>query len=724
MSDQVGDIVVKLSADKAKFDTDVQQAKDRLRNFGSQAKETDQQVESLGTRLENAADYSKLFAMNLQDSVATLTGAAAGVIGFAAGLSVYVSSAAEHGRELQEYATKAGVTVEQVQALSYATEQYNVSGDKMADILKDTREKLGEYAATGGGGFKDFFDNVGKKVGLTATELQKLSGPDVLVAVKKAMDDANVSAQEQTFYLEGIASDLSLLNPLLENNGQRLKDLTGHYNSLNSALSATDIANLQAMDQKFKDISITMQGAFAHAVVGAGQQIDWFTDKFATAVRYWGTLFDSWSDSPKTEDGLSKKLAEKREDIADLKQQMDDIKGKYQPGEEMLRWDQGAVDALNQQIKEQEAVLDDLQKNYEKIRFGMHGGLPSDNPPPAVVVPPSSGNWQQAKTPKEKNLSSVYSFRSETADIARELDTRKELLKNSERAMQDIQSQSFDQRAADINERYGADIITEANRYSKSKSDLQKHFDDANTAATDNHELQLALQQERDAAFEKLAEDHSVRLQTIENQRTTAKTAYAKQSAETQMRFDKMVLEQGMTVASNSMSMIEQTAKEGSAIQKVAFLAGKGIAMASTLINTEAAAVSALAPPPIGLGPLAGMPYATAIRQMGYASMAMIGATAIAGMAHDGIDNIPKEGTWLLDKGERVVDARTNSDLKDYLASRGQGGVTIQQTLQVTGSGDAALINAMQQAADLGARNGYMAVISDLKGNGAVRRLL
>ena len=41
------------------------------------------------------------------------------------------------------------------------------------------------------------------------------------------------------------------------------------------------------------------------------------------------------------------------------------------------------------------------------------------------------------------------------------------------------------------------------------------------------------------------------------------------------------------------------------------------------------------------------------------------------GMAHDGIDNIPNEGTWLLDKGERVVDSRTNGDLKSYLANSG-----------------------------------------------------
>ena len=719
MSDQVGDIVVKLSADRAKFDADLQQAKERLRNFGNQSKETEQQVEGLGKRLENAADYSKLFTMSLQDGVATLTGAATGVIGFAAGLSVYVSSAAEHGRELQEYASKAGVTVEQIQALSYATEQYNVSGDKMADILKDTREKLGEYAATGGGGFKDFFDNIGKKVGLTAAELQKLSGPDVLVAVKNAMDATNVSAQEQTFYLEGIASDLSLLNPLLENNGQRLKDLTGHYNSLNSALSATDIANLQAMDQKFKDIAITMQGAFAHGVVGAGQQIDWFTDKLSTAVRYWGSLFDSWSDNPKTEDALVKKLGEKREEIADLKQQMDDIKGKYQPGEEMLRWDQGAVDALNQQIKEQEAVLDDLQKNYEKIRFGMHGGLPSDNPPPAVVVPPSSGNWQQqAKTkketkPKEANYAAVDSFRDETTAIGQELEKRKALLQNSQQATSALEQQYRDQRAVDIQTQYGAEIIEEQTRYAKQQQALQEKYASAYDAAATNHDLQFALQQERYTALENLKQDHETRLLQAEVGRVGKQRAYQQQVAQELLSYT----EQTMSITTSAM---QNAGMEHTAVYKALFLAQKAAAIPAMIVSTEEAAAKALAafPPPYSIG------LSNAVRTMGYASIGIVAGQAIAGMAHDGIDNIPQEGTWLLDKGERVVDSRTNADLKDYLSSKGQGDVTIHQTMQITGNGDSALISAMRQAADLGARNGYMAVISDLKGNGAVRRLL
>ena len=46
---------------------------------------------------------------------------------------------------------------------------------------------------------------------------------------------------------------------------------------------------------------------------------------------------------------------------------------------------------------------------------------------------------------------------------------------------------------------------------------------------------------------------------------------------------------------------------------------------------------------------------------------AAISAVSPVGMAHDGIDNIPKEGTWLLDGGERVLNPQQNKDLTKYL---------------------------------------------------------
>lgn len=132
----------------------------------------------------------------------------------------------------------------------------------------------------------------------------------------------------------------------------------------------------------------------------------------------------------------------------------------------------------------------------------------------------------------------------------------------------------------------------------------------------------------------------------------------------------------GESLFGNLAGLTKEFAGEQSGLYKAMFAIQKAFAIAQTIVNTETASAAALAPPPIGLGPVAGAPYSQVIRAMGYTSAALIGATAISGMAHDGIDNIPKEGTWLLDRGERVVDKRTNGDLKDFLNRQGNTSTT------------------------------------------------
>ena len=95
----------------------------------------------------------------------------------------------------------------------------------------------------------------------------------------------------------------------------------------------------------------------------------------------------------------------------------------------------------------------------------------------------------------------------------------------------------------------------------------------------------------------------------------------------------------------------------------------KGFALFSTAINSYQAmsAAWASAPFPYNLPAVAMATMETGLLQ------AAVSALSPAGMAHDGIDNIPKEGTWLLDKGERVVDSRTNADLKNMIANNNGG---------------------------------------------------
>lgn len=145
------------------------------------------------------------------------------------------------------------------------------------------------------------------------------------------------------------------------------------------------------------------------------------------------------------------------------------------------------------------------------------------------------------------------------------------------------------------------------------------------------------------------------------------------------------LLSQAGTVWGSMTQMVKDAAGEGSAAYKAMFLAQQAIAIGQAIINTELGATAALKVDPTGF-------MSMMTRGIGYASVGLIASQTIAGMAHDGIDNIPKEGTWLLDKGERVVDSRTNADLKNYLANGGGSGggdVKISQTIVVNTDGSA-----------------------------------
>ncbi|GMM70906.1 hypothetical protein MTsDn5_08580 [Alteromonas gracilis] len=208
---------------------------------------------------------------------------AAAVAGVTASFAVMASDAVDSAKELDAQAQLADETVEEFQALSYAFGQFNISQEKFADISKDVQDKLGDFLATGAGPFKDFFEQVAPKVGLTADALKNLSSSEVLIAVKKAMDDANVSAKEQVFYMEALANDATLLLPALEDNGRVVNELAQEYRDLNLAISETDVtkvkelsdemARLEAAGQKLK---FSLASAFVEPLADIGEAINDF----------------------------------------------------------------------------------------------------------------------------------------------------------------------------------------------------------------------------------------------------------------------------------------------------------------------------------------------------------------------------------------------------------------------------------------------------------------
>ena len=110
-------------------------------------------------------------------------------------------------------------------------------------------------------------------------------------------------------------------------------------------------------------------------------------------------------------------------------------------------------------------------------------------------------------------------------------------------------------------------------------------------------------------------------------------------------------------LASGSWSNIIQTGSKGS--KKLAMI-NKAMAIKDIIISTQQAIMKAHAT----------LPFPANIPGIAKATIAgAIALNNVKGQAHDGIDSVPGTGTYLLEKGERVVDKRLNKDLTSALQS-------------------------------------------------------
>ncbi|QIG28447.1 tape measure protein [Leclercia adecarboxylata] len=190
------------------------------------------------------------------------------------------------------------------------------------------------------------------------------------------------------------------------------------------------------------------------------------------------------------------------------------------------------------------------------------------------------------------------------------------------------------------------------------------------------HETQLEMQKE-------LLDQKEINEQTYADRVAEINKTNASQLQDIQAGYTSASLSMFSDLAGQSAQLLQGIGQEGSLAYKTLFIASKAAAMAQAVINTELAATKAMAEG----GLIMGIPAATAIRAVGYASVALIAGQSLAGMAHDGIDRVPETGTWLLQKGERVVTASTSAKLDATLER-------VQQTRQASAGGTVHIQNS------------------------------
>ena len=153
------------------------------------------------------------------------------------------------------------------------------------------------------------------------------------------------------------------------------------------------------------------------------------------------------------------------------------------------------------------------------------------------------------------------------------------------------------------------------------------------------------------------------------------------------MEGEKKLTDTRRTTMQMTLGFLQQQVKGGSKAAKAMMAVTTGLNIAQAISNTELAATKALTVDPSGI-------LSQAIRAQGTVSVGIIAAQGVAGMFHDGIDNVPNTGTYLLEKGERVVDKRLNEDLTQALAAGGGvSGGSNTLSINVNGISDAETIN-------------------------------
>ncbi len=652
MSAQIADFNIRFNTETAKFQKDVDYAKKMLRGYTKEAKVANDETANFERKINVAgSSIRKMGTATLQ-----LTGMITAGVGAAVAASTYmVRQSAQQAREIERQATVAQVSVQRIQELSYASEQYSIAGDKMADILKDVNDKLGDYAATGGGEFKDFFEQIAPKVGLTVSELQRMAGPEALIAIKEAMDQANVPMKQQIFYLESIANDASALMPLLENKGERLYELTRHYKDLNVAMSKYDIQQFKQMDQQISDMEMQMSRAFGnlsrqvtYSLLPAMDDVNTFVSNMTKGVRDYTSQIEAFGMATATLNVFSgTSMREKHREIfgemIELQEELKEYEGvdvnklpSINPfGQSRNEWFNLQRD-LGMKRDELKELNDKIVEQQKRWSSNFDYTPPSSKPANDDVDDSYNSDSESKKLERLQvagaarlsTLDNQYASEREKLKLSHE--QRLEDIENLKLSEQEIEQRGFDSLAA-IKAEYKE---REKEFYDTELEDFERKQDEA-------------IQREIDAYIAK------------EDAKTKAAERASKQRADTEKRIEQSVLSMKFGLASQGLSLIEQTAKQGSFIQKSAFAAQKAMAAAQVYMQGEVAATAALAPPPIGLGPIAGVGQAMVIRTLAAASAGLIMGQAVAGMAHNGIEEVPmfagrSESNWTLKAGERV----------------------------------------------------------------------
>ena len=630
--------------------SDIRRGRNDLDRFGKQAGSTGKTVLKLGKGL----------AVFVTASAAAATA-----------LGVLAVSSIKAAKEIVGLARVANSTVPEFQKMAFGAKTVGVEAGQLSGILKDMSDRVGDFLTTGGGEMADFFEKIAPQVGVTAEQFRELSGPDALQLFVSSLEKANVSQNEMIFFMEAMSSESTRLLPLLRNNGAAMAEQAKEAEALGIALSEADAQNITDAAKQIDRVGSVFSALSEQLAAEVSPLVSALSRQFLDFTEDAGGVDEAVSDLSENVDILKASfaglagaaatltaiaVATRAATVAQIAFNIAARANPYVFLATVLGTAAAAIYSLNDS-------MDPAIERADKLKEAV-GGL-TDNLDLLTRA--------ELENRKASFAQDMIESRTEAEKLAAKLGTVQDIIKNSGQltpqggAMQIATSEDINRArelkaqidelnlAADASsgaiEKVNALLESLGEKSETSSTELEKAAKAADNYASVISALNPAQAEftryadqldmidtfnisagEKEALREESFRQHTDRMIAIASNGNTGMIAQQASYSEARKNIDAAILSSASSVASNLAGVIGEMAGKQSAAYQAAFLVQQGFAIASSVVNTQMAAAAALAPPPIGLGPVAGLPYAGVIEGLGAANVAIIAAQTVTGL--------------------------------------------------------------------------------------------
>lgn len=375
--------------------------------------------------LGKTSSTSKDLSTSMKGLGSTAAGVTAAMTATAAAVAATTIAIAKQVVETDNLRRVSGLSIDQFEASAFAAQQYGLGVDQLGDAFKDTSERIGEFIATGGGALQDFADVMGYTSEQTlafAKEVQGLSGKDALIRMVDELENAGASTEEMSFALEGMASDLTLLLPLLQNGGKEFNRLSQAMDALTVPLDQEDIDLFRGLNESVDLATGAFESLLTEAILPLVQPM---TDLAEATAFFLASLNEG------TEAQLSSDLVELNERARELEQAIDDNASAWGRLSNVASFESTDNDVLIKELDEVNAKIDQTRQKLTDIRFGTP--TPSGDSSNATSAPQST-----AITPTSTVDTTEIDFVQQQSDLRVEI-IRQGLLTESELKEEQLQ---------------------------------------------------------------------------------------------------------------------------------------------------------------------------------------------------------------------------------------------------------------------------------------------